>query len=198
MGWDILLHDRADPRLAAPPHAGDALAVRGRRRHDGPRPREPLRARGRAAHRLLAVPLHEHARTARSWRSSARPPMLGRRLAGPGAAWPSTTTASTARSTRWSTSASATTTRSASTGAPCSRGPRRGWPTSTRPTLDRVVIARPVPAADRLHLQRPGGRRARASRVLDATECWIYQHGLRHMGEIELARGLVGLQGMTS
>jgi hypothetical protein len=34
--------------------------------------------------------------------------------------------------------------------------------------------------------------------VLDAIECWIYQHGLRHMGEIELARGLVGLGGMTS
>jgi hypothetical protein len=34
--------------------------------------------------------------------------------------------------------------------------------------------------------------------VLDGWECWIYQHGLRHMGEIELARGLVGLGGMTS
>jgi hypothetical protein len=34
--------------------------------------------------------------------------------------------------------------------------------------------------------------------VLDGFECWIYQHGLRHMGEIELARGLVGLSGMTS
>lgn len=34
--------------------------------------------------------------------------------------------------------------------------------------------------------------------LLDGTECWIYQHGLRHMGEIELARGLVGLGGMTS
>jgi hypothetical protein len=34
--------------------------------------------------------------------------------------------------------------------------------------------------------------------VLDAAECWIYQHGLRHMGEIEHARGLVGLTGMTS
>ena len=32
----------------------------------------------------------------------------------------------------------------------------------------------------------------------DALECWIYQHGLRHMGEIEHARGLVGLGGMTS
>jgi hypothetical protein len=34
--------------------------------------------------------------------------------------------------------------------------------------------------------------------VLDGFECWIYQHGLRHMGEIELARALVGLGGMTS
>ena len=34
--------------------------------------------------------------------------------------------------------------------------------------------------------------------VLDGIECWQYQHGLRHMGEIELARGLVGLGGMTS
>ena len=34
--------------------------------------------------------------------------------------------------------------------------------------------------------------------VLDGFECWLCQHGLRHMGEIELARGLVGLGGMTS
>jgi len=32
----------------------------------------------------------------------------------------------------------------------------------------------------------------------DALECWIYQHALRHMGEIEHARSLVGLHGMTS
>ncbi len=32
----------------------------------------------------------------------------------------------------------------------------------------------------------------------DALECWIYQHALRHMGEIEHARSLVGLGGMTS
>ncbi len=32
----------------------------------------------------------------------------------------------------------------------------------------------------------------------DAIESWIYQHGLRHMGEIEHARALVGLGGMTS
>ena len=34
--------------------------------------------------------------------------------------------------------------------------------------------------------------------VLDGIECWIYQHGLRHMGEIEHARALVGLGGLTS
>jgi hypothetical protein len=32
----------------------------------------------------------------------------------------------------------------------------------------------------------------------DALECWVYQHALRHMGEIEHARSLVGLGGMTS
>jgi hypothetical protein len=32
----------------------------------------------------------------------------------------------------------------------------------------------------------------------DALECCVYQHALRHMGEIEHARALVGLSGMTS
>ena len=32
----------------------------------------------------------------------------------------------------------------------------------------------------------------------DALESWIYQHAVRHMGEIEHARALVGLSGMTS
>jgi hypothetical protein len=35
-------------------------------------------------------------------------------------------------------------------------------------------------------------------RRLDVIECWVYQHGLRHMGEIEHGRALVGLGGMTS
>ncbi len=35
-------------------------------------------------------------------------------------------------------------------------------------------------------------------RNLEVFECFIYQHGLRHMGEIEHGRALVGLQGMTS
>jgi hypothetical protein len=35
-------------------------------------------------------------------------------------------------------------------------------------------------------------------RKLDVLECFVYQHGLRHMGEIEHGRALVGLTGMTS
>jgi hypothetical protein len=63
--------------------------------------------------------------------------------------------------------------------------------------LDRVVIGRPFPP------QIASTYSARVAdeqgiTLLDAAECWIYQHGLRHMGEIELARGLVGLGGMTS
>ena len=35
-------------------------------------------------------------------------------------------------------------------------------------------------------------------RIIDAIECWVFQHGSRHMGELEHARALVGLGGMTS
>ena len=35
-------------------------------------------------------------------------------------------------------------------------------------------------------------------RKLDVLECFVYQHGLRHMGEIGHGRALVGLKGMTS
>jgi hypothetical protein len=63
--------------------------------------------------------------------------------------------------------------------------------------LDRVVITRPFPPQiASTYSARVAG--ADGITVLDAVECWIYQHGLRHMGEIELARGLVGLGGMTS
>ena len=64
-------------------------------------------------------------------------------------------------------------------------------------SLAEVVVTRPFP---------PGIASTYSARVagepgltrLDCTECWIYQHGLRHMGEIEHARALVGLEGMTS
>ena len=63
--------------------------------------------------------------------------------------------------------------------------------------LTRLVIPRPFP--DQIastYSARVAG--PEGITLLDASECWIYQHGLRHMGEIELARGLVGLGGMTS
>ena len=63
--------------------------------------------------------------------------------------------------------------------------------------LDRVVVGRPFPPqVATTYSARVAG--PEGITLLDAAECWIYQHGLRHMGEIELARALVGLGGMTS
>jgi hypothetical protein len=63
--------------------------------------------------------------------------------------------------------------------------------------LTRMLIAKPYPAmVASTYSARCAG--PAGITVLDALECWLYQHGLRHMGEIELARGLVGLGGMTS
>lgn len=72
------------------------------------------------------------------------------------------------------------------------------WLTDLEPTeLTRLVITRPFPEqVANTYSARVAG--PDGITLLDATECWIYQHGLRHMGEIELARGLVGLGGMTS
>ena len=64
-------------------------------------------------------------------------------------------------------------------------------------TLDDMIIKPPYPPnIASTYSARVGGERGITR--LDGTECWIYQHGLRHMGEIEHARALVGLQGMTS
>jgi hypothetical protein len=64
-------------------------------------------------------------------------------------------------------------------------------------TLDDVIIATPYPVGIASTFSaRVGG--AHGIRRSDALECWIYQHGLRHMGEIEHARALVGLEGMTT
>lgn len=63
--------------------------------------------------------------------------------------------------------------------------------------LRRVLIPRPFPdVVASTYSARCAG--PVGITLLDAIECWHYQHGLRHMGEIELARGLVGLGGMTS
>jgi hypothetical protein len=73
-----------------------------------------------------------------------------------------------------------------------------GWLDALDPAeLTRVVVSRPFPPeVASTYSARVAG--PEGITLLDATECWIYQHGLRHMGEIELARGLVGLEGMTS
>ena len=64
-------------------------------------------------------------------------------------------------------------------------------------TLTEVVVARPFPPQiASTYSARVAGDEGITR--LDGTECWIYQHGLRHIGEIEHARALVGLQGMTS
>jgi len=73
-----------------------------------------------------------------------------------------------------------------------------GWLNTVSPDeFTRVVIARPLPElVASTYSARVAGDDGIT--VLDAVECWIYQHGLRHMGEIELARSFVGLGGMTS
>ena len=63
--------------------------------------------------------------------------------------------------------------------------------------LVRVLVPRPLPpqlaTTFSARVAGPEG-----ITVLDALECWVYQHGLRHMGEIEYVRGLLGLGGLTS
>jgi hypothetical protein len=72
------------------------------------------------------------------------------------------------------------------------------WLASLEPSaLTEVVVARPFPPQIASTYSARVAGEGGITR-LDATECWIYQHGLRHMGEIEHARALVGLQGMTS
>ncbi len=65
------------------------------------------------------------------------------------------------------------------------------------PSLTEIVVQRPFPPPIASTYSARVAGEAGITR-LDATACWIYQHGLRHMGEIEHARALVGLGGMTS
>ena len=63
--------------------------------------------------------------------------------------------------------------------------------------LEEIVVRRPFPPQiASTYSARVAGEEGITR--LDGLECWVYQHGLRHMGEIEHARALVGLQGMTS
>lgn len=63
--------------------------------------------------------------------------------------------------------------------------------------LTQLIVPRPFPPQVASTYSARVAGEAGITR-LDALECWIYQHGLRHMGEIEHGRALVGLGGMTS
>jgi hypothetical protein len=63
--------------------------------------------------------------------------------------------------------------------------------------LTELVVPRPFPPQIASTFSARVAGEAGITR-LDGIECWVYQHGLRHMGEIEHARALVGLEGMTS
>ncbi len=62
--------------------------------------------------------------------------------------------------------------------------------------LDEVLVAAPYPERLATTFSALVGAERGITRS-DALECWIYQHALRHLGEIEHARSLVGLGGMT-
>ncbi|MCA9829403.1 MAG: hypothetical protein R3B97_02360 [Dehalococcoidia bacterium] len=69
--------------------------------------------------------------------------------------------------------------------------------TLTAEVLGEVLIPRLPPNAQQIFCAIVIGPDAPV-RKLEVLECFIYQHGLRHMGEVEHGRALVGLQGMTS
>lgn len=72
------------------------------------------------------------------------------------------------------------------------------WLASLDPAdLTQLLVPRPLPpVVANTYSARVAGEQGITR--LDGIECWMYQHGLRHMGEIELNRGFVGLGGMTS
>ena len=60
---------------------------------------------------------------------------------------------------------------------------------------ETTCLIRPPAMADSYCalIVRPGN----PVRKLEVLECFVYHHGLRHLGELEHARALVGLGGMT-
>lgn len=70
--------------------------------------------------------------------------------------------------------------------------------TITEETLMEVIIPALPESMANIYCAIVVGGVGQPVRKLEVAECFIYQHGLRHMGEVEHGRALVGLQGMTS
>lgn len=69
--------------------------------------------------------------------------------------------------------------------------------TITEPLLAEVMLPMLPPHMQNIFCGIVVGP-ANPIRKLEVLECFVYQHGLRHLGEIEHGRALVGLGGMTS
>jgi hypothetical protein len=69
--------------------------------------------------------------------------------------------------------------------------------TITQESLEEVLMPQLPPNMQQIFCAMVIGPGA-PLRKLEVLECFVYQHGLRHMGEIEHGRALVGLRGMTS
>jgi len=69
--------------------------------------------------------------------------------------------------------------------------------TITGPILKEVVMPQLPPRMQNIFCGMVVGP-GNPIRKLEVLECFVYQHGLRHMGEVEHGRALVGLSGMTS
>jgi hypothetical protein len=67
----------------------------------------------------------------------------------------------------------------------------------TAERLFEVLVPRLPPNAQQIYCALVVGPDGPIRR-LEVLECFVYQHGLRHMGEVEHGRALVGLGGMTS
>ena len=84
-----------------------------------------------------------------------------------------------------------------STRLPSSPAPPPSLKRSTPDVLGEVLMPKLPPNVQQIFCAIVIGPDAPV-RKLEVLECFIYQHGLRHMGEVEHGRALVGLQGMTS
>ncbi len=69
--------------------------------------------------------------------------------------------------------------------------------TISSPILEEVVMPQLPPHMQKIFCGMVVGA-GNPIRKLEVLECFVYQHGLRHMGEVERGRALVGLGGMTS